>query len=334
MTTQRGAEVARGSGTGTDVDWTWDSSGRVPRLVRVGDPRWLGPSGDRDAARGRRNCASLAIEAAVAEPRGDQPERRRPGRHGDRSTYRLNAPANVTVEVTDVIGGVLATVVDRVWTHAGQHAVTIDGSALADGDYSVVVTARTAAGVSVQRVIPLSVEPDARARRGRACCVLAERRRSQGHARDRYALTAPAFVRIRIEREGRWVASPLVGNVVPAAPDFLWDGTRATGRCATARTTLSSRSTSATGLISYARPVRLRHGRAPRSHPPRQGARVQVSEPSLLTFVIDGRALRREVMKAGTVRIPWSGPAARVRVVAWDAAGNVSGPVVRSRGDD
>ena len=39
----------------------------------------------------------------------------------------------------------------------------------------------------------------------------------------------------------------------------------------------------------------------------------------------------REVKRAGVIRIPWAGPAARVRVVAWDAAGNSSGPVVRVR---
>ena len=58
---------------------------------------------------------------------------------------------------------------------------------------------------------------------------------------------------------------------------------------------------------------------------------VDVSEPAVLTFVIDGRSLRREVMKAGQVRIPWNGPATRVRVVAWDAAGNASVPTVRVR---
>jgi hypothetical protein len=64
---------------------------------------------------------------------------------------------------------------------------------------------------------------------------------------------------------------------------------------------------------------------------PGRGLRVEVSEPALLTFVIDGRSLRRQVARAGVVRIPWSGVAASVRVVAWDAAGNMSGPVVRVR---
>jgi len=46
-------------------------------------------------------------------------------------------------------------------------------------------------------------------------------------------------------------------------------------------------------------------------------------------MLIDGTAVRREVARAGVVRIPWSGQATRVRVVAWDAAGNQSTPVIR-----
>jgi len=73
------------------------------------------------------------------------------------------------------------------------------------------------------------------------------------------------------------------------------------------------------------------------STPPRvrilsgMGVKVAVSEPAALTLVIDGSSLRRVVRKAGTVRVPWSGPARRVRVVAWDAAGNASAPVQRVR---
>jgi hypothetical protein len=275
----------------------------------------------------------LAIETAVAEPEAISPN---DDGQADTATliYGINASANVTVEVTDVIGGVLATVVDRVWTRAGQHTVTIDGSALADGDYNVVITARTVAGVSVQKVIPLSVnrtlglvtaEPAAFSPNGDG---------RKDTLRVRYALTAPAFVRIRIEHEGHWVASPLVGNFVPTAPDFLWNGMRATGRVRDGSYDAVVEVTSATGLISYGVPF-VSDTVAPRVRIlPGKGLRAQVSEPSLLTFVIDGRALRREVMKAGTVRIPWRGPAAKVRVVAWDSAGNVSGPVVRVRGGD
>ena len=92
--------------------------------------------------------------------------------------------------------------------------------------------------------------------------------------------------------------------------------------------------TGGVGVISYGVPF-VSDTVAPRIRIlPGKGLRVEVSEPSTLTFVIDGQSLRREVREAGISRIPWSGSAARVRVVAWDAAGNASGPVVRiQRGD-
>jgi hypothetical protein len=57
--------------------------------------------------------------------------------------------------------------------------------------------------------------------------------------------------------------------------------------------------------------------------------RVFVSEPALLQLRIDGAGLSVRATRAGVVRVPWTGRAGRVRVVAWDFAGNVSRPVVR-----
>ena len=54
---------------------------------------------------------------------------------------------------------------------------------------------------------------------------------------------------------------------------------------------------------------------------------ITTGSPPLLR--IDGAIVRREVRKPGIVRIRWRGAARRVRVVALDAAGNSSGPVVR-----
>jgi hypothetical protein len=57
--------------------------------------------------------------------------------------------------------------------------------------------------------------------------------------------------------------------------------------------------------------------------------RVWVSEPSFLTLRVNGVPLRQEAKRAGELRVAWQGAASRVRVVAWDAAGNVSRPAVR-----
>ena len=62
---------------------------------------------------------------------------------------------------------------------------------------------------------------------------------------------------------------------------------------------------------------------------PGKPLRVRVSEPALLTLRVNGHALSVRAAAAGVVRVPWTGPAGRIRVVAWDAAGNVSRPVLR-----
>jgi uncharacterized protein with LGFP repeats len=322
-----GAEVARSGGTGTVVDWTWESAGAA-----AGSYRWTVTAGAARPATGVLRAggspATLAIESldtdrSAISPNGD----------GQADTaavrYRLSAPANVTVEVTDALGGVAATVVDRVWTRAGESTVTVDGAALLDGSYSVVVTARTASGAEAQRVIPLAVN--------RALGLVAVTPSLFSPNADgrkdglvvSFTLAAPAEVRIRIEREGRWVATPLAGSFLAGLQRFTWDGTRAAGPLRDGAYEVVVEAASEVGVISFGLPfasdtvapsVRVLPGR---------GVRIAVSEASMLTLVIDGRGLKRQVREAGIVRIPWPDPTRRVRVVAWDAAGNVSAPAVR-----
>jgi hypothetical protein len=329
VTSSDGVELARGTGSGTSVDWTWESAG-IPAAAYT----WTISAGTARPAVGTLRAgggtAPLAIEGLVADTEAISP-------NGDGQvdtanlTYHLTASANVTVELADAIGGVAETVVDRVWTRAGPHTVTITGDALADGHYNVVVTARTATGASVQNVIPLTVN---RTLGLVAVTPLAFSPNGDGR-KDRLTLTfsllAPASVRVRVQREGRWVASPLVTSLTPGMQRFVWDGARTTGPIRDGEYRAVVEAEDGVGAISYGVPF-FADTVAPRvSILPGTGLRVEVSEPALLTFVIDGRSLRRQVARAGVVRIPWSGVAASVRVVAWDAAGNMSGPVVRVR---
>ena len=327
--TSAGAEVARGDGTGTAVDWTWQSTG-----TPAGPYTWTISAGAARPASGTLRAGGglppLAIETLAAEPEAISP-------NGDGQadtttlTYGLSASANVTVEVTDALGGVVATAVDRVWTVAGRHTLELDADALSDGPYNVVATARTATGVSVQKVAPLSVNRTL----GLVSAAPVVFSPNGDGRKDRltltFALTAPADVRVRIERDGRWVASPLTASYLPGTHFFTWDGARAAGTLRDGEYEAVVEATGEIGTISYGVPF------AADSTPPRvrflagTGIRLDVSEPAVLTFVVDGQAFRREVKRAGVVRIPWAGPATRIRVVAWDAAGNSSGPVSRTR---
>jgi len=327
ITSSDGTEVARGTGSGTTLDWTWDSTGTPP-----GSYRWTISAGDARPATGvlraGGGAAPLQIESAVAQPEAISP-------NGDGQadaavlTYRITAPANVTVEITDEIGSLLATVVDRVWTRAGEHSTEIDGSALPDGRYNLVLTARTTAGVSVQKVVPLTVSRTL----GLVSVAPAAFSPNGDGRKDRitvgFSLTLPAFVRIRVVRDGRWVATPLASSLLAGTQRFVWNGARRVGRLRDGTYTAVVEADDGVAAGSYGMPF------SSDTTPPRvrilPGPRllVDVSEPAVLTFRIDGRPYRYEATRSGIVVVPWRGPATRVRVVARDGAGNVSAPVLR-----
>ena len=323
MTTAAGAEVAGGSGTGTDCRLDLGFGGHAAGLLQRGRRR--------RSARPRRGILRAGGGALLSRSRASPPSPRRSARTATARptpptvTYRITAPANVTVEVTDAIGGVVATLVDRVWTQAGEHTVrsTVRRSPTVTTTSSI--TARTAAGVRC-RARPAERQPHARSGDGR--------RRRRSHRTGTVERTASRSVhargagggRIRIEREGAGSRARSSALSVPAAR-LPWDGQRASGlsrRCVPR----GRRGDGRIGVISYGVPF-VSDTVAPRVRIlPGKGLRVEVSEPSTLTFVSTGSPCAARSRRPESPD-PWGGSAARVRVVAWDAAGNPSGPVVR-----
>ncbi len=248
-------------------------------------------------------------------------------------SYRLTAAASVTVEIVDSAGVTVATVLDRVWTRPGEHTVSVDGATLPDGTYSVLVRARTPAGLEVEKSAVLSVS-----RTLGLVSVTPSLFSPNGDDRNDslqigFALTVAADVSIRILRDGRWVASPHTATYEAGAHSFEWNGVRAAGRLRDgAYSAVVEVTDVAVGALSVAVPF-TSDTTAPRARLlPARGIRVAVSEPAILYLTIDGARRERDVKRAGVVRIPWKGAARRVRVVARDAAGNTSLPAVRVRG--
>jgi hypothetical protein len=327
ITNQAGVEVARGTGSGTTVDWTWDSVA-APRGSYV----WsISAASARPATGPLRvggTTTALAVEASAA------PAAVTPNGDGQTDTtvvsYRLTVAANVTVAVVDAGGVTVATPVDRVWTSAGEHTVTIDGATLPDGLYAVVVTARTPAGVEAQATTPLAVSRTL----GLVSATPALFSPNEDSRNDRltvsFALSVPSAVGIRVVRDGRWVASPHTATYTPGSHTFEWNGMRTTGRIKDGDYSLIVEASDAlVGAVSVAVPFSV-DSSAPRVRfLPARGIRLEVSEPGRLWLRVDGARVEREVRKAGVVRVPWDGVANRVRVVAEDAAGNRSKPVLR-----
>jgi hypothetical protein len=323
--TRAGVQVAQQTGTGTTVDWTWDAS-----AAPSGRYTWTISAGSALPATGPLRIAGtnvpLGIQATAAPqaitPNGDG--------LGDDAvlSYRLTAPANLTITVADVFGLTVATVVDRVWTGAGPRTATISGAALVDGVYSIVLTARTAAGLEVRQSVPLTVT------RTLGLVSLAPSLMSpNGDGRNdqlevQFALTTSATVRARIVRAGSWVATLLKSTALGAGShQLVWKSKALRDGSYTAVLEV----TDAITTVGIELPF-VADSTAPSVEIlPTRKLRIRVSEPAMLVLLIDGRWQQREVKKAGVVNVPGAGSALRVRVVARDLAGNASAPAVRRR---
>ena len=323
-------EVARGTGTGPKVDWTWDST-----LAQPGRYTWTISAGSARPATGPLRIAGSTLPLAI-EDVAATPESVTPNGDGQADTaavsYRLTVSASVTVEVLDAGGVTVATVVDRMWTRAGTHAVTIDASSLPDGAYHVLVRARTPEGLEAETLVPLLVSRTL----GLVAVTPSIFSPNEDGRNDRlavsFSLTAAADIRVRIVRDGRWVASPHSASYQPGAHIVEWNGARASGRLRDGTYTAVVEATDAlVGMISASVPF-VSDTTAPRVRIlPARGIQIGVSEPAVLFLRIDGARRERSVKRAGVVRIPWEGAARRIRVVARDAAGNASRPVIRMR---
>jgi hypothetical protein len=131
ITDSTGAQVAQGSGTGTAVDWTWDTIGAPPDKYT-----WTIASGTARTVTGTLGAAAaLTLQAVAVAPEVVAP--------GGTVTvqYSLTAPATVSAVLAQT-GQALATVVKP----AGAQTLAVALPAtLAPGQYSVQLTATSGA---------------------------------------------------------------------------------------------------------------------------------------------------------------------------------------------
>jgi N-acetylmuramoyl-L-alanine amidase len=328
VTDAEGLEVAARDGFGTTVDWTWASTG-----VRPGSYVWAIEAGpDVLPARGTFGPAGPAAPLSVSDM-SVQPESISPNGDGQADeatlTYTLTAPATVSISILDSVGSDLGFLQRPVRKAAGQHTARFTGAAVADGTYQLFLKAvsdggdevTATANVLVSRTLgafaitPAAFSPNADGRVDRL--------------RVSFTLSSPAAVRVRVLREGKYVTTLANSQLGPGPQRLDWDGSKRIGRLPDGTYEAVVEATDAIGLSSLRLPF-VSDTRAPQVRVLKgRPLRVWVSEPALLTLRVNGVPLREEARRAGELRVQWVGAAGRVRVVAWDAAGNVSRPAVR-----
>jgi hypothetical protein len=321
VTDSLGAALASGSGTGPTVDWTWDAS-----LATVPGARWqiavagatpvVGVIGQATPGTAALAVTGLATDPETISPNDDD--------QLETSTilYTTTAPATVTVTLLNASGQQLAELMPATAQSAGEHTLSFDGLGQPDGVYTIVVTAVGADGVPVIRQARVTVT--------RTLALAAVRPAvfsPNGDGKDdtlviSFQLAASAVVRVRVLREGVWVATPFAGALQAGLQTISWDGKKRIGKPRDGAYSAVVDATDAVGSIAVSLPfvmdahppvVRLSAGRPPR---------LWVSEPATLTIRVNGSARTIVARSAGTV---WLRGIRRVRTlvaVARDAAGN------------
>jgi hypothetical protein len=324
ITDALGATVASGAGTGTAVDWTWDATLAVP-----GSYRWRIGGAGMTAATGTLGASVAAPALAITEFAAD-PETVTPNDDGQADTttltYGLTAAATVSIGVYDLVGSPVLDVQAPTRRAAGRHAIPLLPNVLPDGSYTVSLHARGDDGAEVEASIPLLVTRTLGYGTAAPAVFSPNGDGRADRLAVRFRLAAPAEVKVRVLRDGKWVATPFAGPLAAGSRGVVWDGSKRLGRLLDGSYTAVVEATEPLGTSSLSLPF-VSDTRAPVVRfLPGSRVRVRVSEPATLVLRIGGRASRLSVVAAGVVLLPAT-PGQRVHVVAWDAAGNASAPV-------
>ena len=226
----------------------------------------------------------------------------------------------------DELGAEVATIANKAWKRAGEHAIRFDPVVLPDGIFQIELLATATGGRQATATTQLAVSRtlgDVRAAR------LAFSPNADGRA-DRIAfsfeLTGPAEVRLRILKQGKWVATPFKGPLEPGVRKVEWDGAKRVGRLLDGTYDAVVEATDAfatsTVAVPFSADTRQPKVRIVQRYP----LRLWVSEPARLTLRFGTRSLVHEALAAGEARVPNAPRLGIVRAVAWDAAGNSSIP--------
>jgi N-acetylmuramoyl-L-alanine amidase len=309
--------VAVGTGTGTVVRWTWDA-----RFVAPGKYTYRISAGTARPVAGSFTSptGTLTLDAVRATPAGITP-------NGDgltdsaQITYRLGAPASITIELKKEDSTPLATLFAGQ-KPTGPQSFIWDGSAYPDGRYLIVVTARGTNGrrvtatttlllsrtLSGYTVTPTAISPNGDGRNDSAAIA--------------FNLALPAFARLDVVRGTTPLASLLSGDLLPGPQALAWDGRAADGDYRLALTI-----TDAIGPVTQEYKVRVDRVAPTLKRVSRRPLRVSLSEPARVTFVADGVPLTVRRPKAGVFRVVLDRPVTRLYASAEDDAANVSARV-------
>jgi hypothetical protein len=294
-----GAVVATGTGTSDVVDWTWDASTAAQATYT-----WtISAGGDLRPATGVIGTApvALAIKSLTASPRTIS--------DSTQISYTLTAAAIVTATLRDASGHDVATLFTQQH-EPGKQSFKLNATNVPEGHFQLVLTAANGKS-TVSASVPVVIDRTVTAFKVTPAV-------TKSDVTFSFELTRVAVARLEIQRAGRTVA-PVYSATLPPGPQTVGWNPAGTpdGKYAGALTT--------SGVVGSAtRTVLFRIDTKPPTLRVRsfRALRFWVSEPARVTLILNGtRSVR--MVRAGIFILP-HGRVRSVRIVARDAAGNVS----------
>jgi hypothetical protein len=308
--------VGSGSGTSSDIDWTWDAA-TAPKARYA----WsIAAGGDVRPATGFVGAAPVPLAVtktsatpATISPNGDGQQ--------DRATisYTLSASATVTATLRAPDGRQLAVLFSER-RNPGKQTFTFTADGVADGRYSIVISA-TDGKTTVTKTVPVVVDRTVADWTVKPPAFSPNADRRQDTVTFGYRLARDASVRIDVKRGTRLAAAVFVGTLAAGAQTLAWDGIAPTGRLPDGAYSAVLTTTTSTGTT--ARPLPLRVDTRPPVLRAVSFRRLtfRIDEPARVTVLADRRRITKSV-RAGT--FSFGRTARRVRAWALDPAGNLS----------
>jgi hypothetical protein len=227
-----GAVVARGTGRGAAIAWTWSSTGR-----RGGNYTWTMEAGaatrPAQGTFGRAPApapppvpppsflSALTVDPPVISPDGDGV--------ADALTisYKLAVRASVTASVLDATGAVAATLFGAQLEGARTQMFPYAAPGLADGNYTLKVDAVTEDGRTAHAQVPFAIDRTLSGLMLSTATLTPNGDGLDDSLEVDFTLNAPAEVTVRIEQNGLAVAAVYSGSLSPGIQSIAWDGTSA-----------------------------------------------------------------------------------------------------------
>jgi hypothetical protein len=314
---QAGTVVASSAGNGARVDWTWDASGAIQSQQytwSIAAPSARSATGTIGAPLPAPSLQQVKVAPAVVLPNA--------GSGNDRAsvTYRLNVQAIVTVSVLDAAGGTVAELFHGL-RQGGRQTFVWKNVAIPDGRYRLSISARNAVGQEAHALVPVAVD---RTLGPFTTSAAAFSPRAGRQLVFGFRLFGPAHIQLRIMAGSKVLQTVLDAEMNAGQQQVPWDG----GGLLDGRYTAILRVTDAVGTAQESVRETIDHI-APRLRLlSLRSLRFRLSEAARVTLVVNGRASRLTVKRAGVFSARHHGTIRRLRAFAVDAAGNRS-PVIR-----